>query len=152
MFRNRINDYFAHCVKTAEVPTKTGMFQHMGIYLNMWTRYKNEEGYKPICDWVDDTINTWYKNDLYRTTVSNTNKQLVAKIENSWKEQGQDVTVTHKIDIGEAKAKLMALLEPLLKARELQGEMNTPVIDVTPEPVELQLTEKAQARILEFSR
>jgi len=132
-FRNRINDYFATCEKKQCYPNIKGMMTHLGMVKDQFYQYERYPEMKPIVDWARNVMEDWSMNDLWNTQTSNTNKQLVAKVNHGWAEEKQ---ITHiNMDKGTALAKLEALAPLLLEM--LKSQMNleqllVPKIEHTP--------------------
>ena len=119
-FRNRINDYFATCEKKQCYPNIKGMMLHLGMSKDQFYQYDKYPEMQPIVEWARNVMEDWSMNDLWHTQTSNTNKQLVAKVNHGWSEDKQ---ITHiMMDKGTALAKLEALAPLLLEM--LKGQMN----------------------------
>jgi hypothetical protein len=119
-FRNRINDYFATCEKKQCYPNIKGMMLHLGMSKDQFYQYDKYPEMKPIVEWARTVMEDWSMNDLWHTATSNTNKQLVAKVNHGWAEEKQ---ITHiNMDKGTALAKLEALAPLLLEM--LKSQMN----------------------------
>ena len=119
-FRNRINDYFATCEKKQCYPNIKGMMLHLGMAKDQFYAYDKYPEMQPIVEWARNVMEDWSMNDLWHTATSNTNKQLVAKVNHGWAEEKQ---ITHiNMDKGTALAKLEALAPLLLEA--LKGHLN----------------------------
>lgn len=118
-FRNRINDYFATCEKQQCYPNIKGMMLHLGMAKEQFYNYDKYPEMQPIVEWARTVMENWSMNDLWKTQTSNTNKQLVAKVNHGWSEDKQ---VTHiHMDKGQALAKLEALAPLLLEVLKNQG-------------------------------
>src|ERR1035437_4501974 len=85
--RNRINDYFAWCEKNDCCPTIKGTVLHLGMCKDQWYQYMKYPEMNPIMQWAYDAMESWSMNDLWKTSSSNTNKQLVAKVNYGWQEE-----------------------------------------------------------------
>ena len=119
-FRNRINDYFATCEKKQCYPNIKGMMLHLGMAKDQFYQYDKYPEMKPIIEWARNVMEDWSMNDLWHTATSNTNKQLVAKVNHGWAEEK---TINHiTMDKGTALAKLEALAPLLLEM--LKSQMN----------------------------
>lgn len=120
--RNRINDYFAWCEKKQTYPNIKGMMLHLGMSRDQWYQYEKYPEMRPILEWARDAMEAWSMNDLWNTGSSNTNKQLVAKVNHGWAEEK---TITHiSMDKGQAMARLEALAPMLLEALKSQLVLN----------------------------
>jgi hypothetical protein len=117
-FRNRINDYFAWCEKQDCYPNIKGLSLHIGICKDQFYQYSKYPEFSPIVEWARDAMEAWSMNDLWKTNTSNTNKQLVAKVNHGWNEEK---TVTHvHMSKDQALAKLESLAPLLLEALKSQ--------------------------------
>lgn len=117
-FRNRINDYFAWCEKEECYPNIKGMMLHVGMNKDQFYQYARYPEMSPIVEWARDAMESWSMNDLWKTQTSNTNKQLVAKVNHGWAEER---VVTHNnMSKDQAMAKLEALAPLLLEALKAQ--------------------------------
>lgn len=135
-FRNRINDYFAWCEKQECYPNIKGMMLHLGMSKDQFYQYAKYPEMAPIVEWARDAMEAWSMNDLWKTQTSNTNKQLVAKVNHGWQEEK---TINHvTMDKGQAMAKLEALAPLLLEA--LRGQI-TPEQLLAPKPIEAEFEE-----------
>jgi hypothetical protein len=125
--RNRINDYFAWCEKKMTYPNIKGMMLHLGMSRDQWYQYEKYPEMRPILDWARDAMEAWSMNDLWKTQSSNTNKQLVAKVNHGWQEER---TITHiNMSKEQALAKLEAfapMLLDLLKSNLLLNQIASP--------------------------
>lgn len=120
--RNRINDYFAWCEKKSAYPNIKGCMLHLGMARDQWYQYERYPEMKPILDWARDAMEAWSMNDLWKTNSSNTNKQLVAKVNHGWAEEK---VVTHvQMDKSQAMARLEALAPMLLEVFKNQNLLN----------------------------
>ena len=117
-FRNRINDYFSWCEKEQCYPNIKGMMLHLGMCKDQFYQYSRYPEMSPIVEWARDAMEAWSMNDLWKTQTSNTNKQLVAKVNHGWQEEK---TITHvNMSKDQALAKLEALAPMLLEALKSQ--------------------------------
>lgn len=115
-FRNRINDYFAHCDKEGLVPSVRGIYMHLKIDKMSWYSYCDRPQFQAICEWSKDCIEQWYTQGLWEAPSSNTNKQLVAKQICGW--QDQVTHTTRIISAEEATAKLERFIPILLELQK----------------------------------
>ena len=117
-FGNRINDYFSWCEKQECYPNIKGMMLHLGMAKDQFYQYSRYPEMSPIVEWARDAMESWSMNDLWRTASSNTNKQLVAKVNHGWAEEK---TITHvHMSKDQALAKLESLAPLLLEALKAQ--------------------------------
>lgn len=137
--RNKINDYFAWCEKKDRYPNIKGLALHIGITRDQWYQYEKYIDFQPIIQWARDAMESWSMDNLWKTKASNTNKQLVAKVNHNWQEEK---AITHTvISKDQAMAKLEALAPLLLEMlREKLGSL--PELDQLEAPKE-QLTQEA---------
>lgn len=118
-FRNRINDYFATCEKKQCYPNIKGMMLHLQMSKDQFWTYDKYPEMQPIVEWARTVMENWSMNDLWKTQTSNTNKQLVAKVNHGWTEEKTINHITMNKD--QALAKLEALAPLLLEA--LRGKL-----------------------------
>ena len=116
--RNRINDYFAWCEKMMAYPNIKGLMLHLGMHRDQWYTYEKYPEMRPILEWARDAMEAWSMNDLWKTQTSNTNKQLVAKVNHGWQEER---VITHvNMSKDQAIAKLESLAPMLLELMKNQ--------------------------------
>ena len=94
------------------------MMLHLGMNKDQFYQYAKYPEMNPIVEWARDAMESWSMNDLWRTTTSNTNKQLVAKVNHGWAEEKQ-ITHVH-MSKDQALAKLESLAPLLLEALKAQ--------------------------------
>lgn len=132
--RNRINDYFTWCEKKDTYPNIKGMMLHLGMSRDQWYQYEKYPEMRPILEWARDAMEAWTMNDLWKTQTSNTNKQLVSKVNFGWQEEK---VVTHiSMDKQTAIARLEALAPVLLEVFKNQILVNQLAL---PEPIDVEV-------------
>jgi hypothetical protein len=108
-------------------PNIKGMMLHLGMSRDQWYQYEKYPEMRPILDWARDAMEAWSMNDLWKTGTSNTNKQLVAKVNHGWQEENKTVHIHMSKEQAVAKLEAFApLLLELLKNQMLVNQIAQP--------------------------